>query len=411
MSNKKLASFKQKLTKTNVVRSISGVVVGLLLISLGIGIGDGRIQNGINDLDNSSNRNNLPASLNYAAIQEEYDLIKHNYDGKLSFQAIQNSVQNGLASATGDPYTDYFNASESQSFNDQLNNTFSGIGAELGSNNGNLVVIAPISGNPAAKAGLQPNDVITAINGVSTSGMNADTAAEDIRGPAGTKVTLAITRNNTEHLTLTITRATITLPSVTTKILPGNIGYMQIITFSNDTSGLATQAAQMFKNKGVKGIILDLRDNPGGLVDAAINVSSLWLPGGKTILIQKQDNKVVNTYTATGGDTLNGIPTVVLINDGSASASEITAAALHDNGAAYLIGEKSFGKGTEQSLFSLPNGGEIKITIAHWYTPDNKSIEHIGITPDQTVKLTTADANAGNDTQEAAAISYLQAHN
>jgi carboxyl-terminal processing protease len=209
---------------------------------------------------------------------------------------------------------------------------------------------------------------------------------------------------------VTITRAQITIPSVTWKILSGNIGYIQIAQFGDDTSSLAQQAAQQFKAADVKGVVLDLRDNPGGLVSAAVNVSSLWLPQGKLIMQEKRGSTVLQTYDSTGNDLLKGVPTVVLINDGSASASEITAGALHDNQAAYLIGTTSFGKGSVQELDNLSNGGELKVTIAHWYRPDGKNINHIGITPDETVQLTTAQLAAGNDTQENAAISYLNSH-
>ena len=388
------------------LKVFSLVIIFAGFFTLGIFWGDGRIPNGIEDLLNPSNANNLPASINYSALQQEYDLIKQNYDGKLTAQQLQQGAEAGLANATGDPYTEYFSPSEAKNFNNQLNNTFTGIGAVLGVSNGNIVIISPVSGFPADKAGIQPGDVISSINGTSTSGMNIDTAVNDIRGAAGTKVTLGIIRNG-QHLSFTITRATITVPSVSTKIINGNIGYMQIITFANDTSSLAQNAANMFKSKGVKAIILDLRDNPGGLVDAAINVSSLWLQSGKSIMIQKHDNQVVNTYTSTGNDILNGIPTVVLINGGSASASEITSASLHDNGAAYLIGQKSFGKGTEQQLVPLFDGSELKVTIAHWYTPKNVSIEYKGITPDQTINLGPNQANTSSDSQLNAAIQYL----
>jgi carboxyl-terminal processing protease len=369
-------------------------------------VGSGKIQ--INSL--SKLNNNLPNQLNYSSVNQVYQLIKNDYDGKLTTNQILDGIKEGLASATGDPYTDYFNKTEAAQFNDEINGSFSGIGAELGENNSdNLIVIAPIAGTPAAKAGLQPQDIINAINGQSTSGMTVDAAVDDIRGPNGTKVTLTIVRGASQF-NVTITRAQITIPSVTWKILSGNIGYMQVAEFGNDTSSLAQQAAQQFKSANVKGVILDLRDNPGGLVTAAVNVSSLWLPQGQLIMQEKRGSTVLETYTSTGNDLLQGIPTVVLINDGSASASEITAGALHDHGDAYLIGTTSFGKGSVQEVDNLSNGGELKVTIAHWYRPDGKNINHIGITPDETVQLSPAQQAAGNDTQETAAINYLKTH-
>jgi carboxyl-terminal processing protease len=384
------------------------VGVGLLAIGmfeLGLNVGNGRIAFG----QNQSVLGNLPSNLNYSSLNQVYNDLKQNYDGKLTVAQVLNGAKNGMAQAVGDPYTEYFTPSEAEEFNDELDNSFSGIGAELGANSsGDVEVIAPISGSPAAKASLEPQDIISTINGKSTSGMSPDAAVTYIRGPAGTKVTLGIVRGQTQ-LTLTITRTNITVPSVNTKILSGNVGYMQITTFADDTSTLADQAAQTFVNQDhVKGVILDLRDDPGGLVTAAVNVSSLWLPSGKMIMQEKRGNTVVQTYTSTGSDTLYGIPTVVLINSGSASASEITAGALHDNAGATLIGTKSYGKGVVQELLNLSGGSELKVTVASWYRPDGENINGKGIVPDQVVQLTTAEEQAGNDTQLSAAEAYLQ---
>lgn len=382
------------------LKLIGIAVVAVGIFEVGLNVGDGRIMVG-------QNMTGLPSSLDYASLSQEYTALRENYDGKLTATQLLNGAKAGLAQATNDPYTEYFTASEANEFNDELNNSFSGIGAELGGDsNGDIEIIAPISGSPAAKAGLQPKDIIATINGKSTSGLSPDAAVNEIRGPAGTKVTLGIVRGD-QQLTFTIVRQNITVPTVQTKILNGDIGYMQITTFGNDTSSLATQAANKFASEHVKGIILDLRDNPGGLVTAAVNVSSLWLPSGKTIMQERRGNTVVQTYTSTGADTLQGIPTVVLVNGGSASASEITTGALHDNGAAHVIGTQTFGKGVVQEILNLSGGSELKVTVASWYRPDGQDIEHKGITPDQIVQLTSAEANAGNDTQLNAALAYL----
>lgn len=386
------------------VRIGCGALVAVLIFMLGLNVGEGRIVFGSNGTNGG-----LPNTLNFASVNQVYQALKQNYDGKLTTNKLLDGLKEGLAQATGDPYTEYFNASEAASFNNELNNSFSGIGAELGQDsNGNLEIIAPIDGSPAAKAGLQPKDIISEINGQTTSGLSPDVAADKIRGAAGTKVKLSVIRDNTQTLQFTITRSNIQLPSVTTKILPGNIGYMQISTFADDTASLAQKAANTFEKDHVKGVILDLRDNPGGLVDAAVHVSSLWLPKNATIMQEKRGNTVVQTYTALGGDVLHGIPTAVLVNSGSASASEITAGALHDNGAARIIGTTTYGKGVVQEVIDLSGGAEIKVTVASWYRPDGQSINLKGITPDQTVQLTSSDLQNNNDTQEAAAIAYLQ---
>lgn len=347
----------------------------------------------------------------YTTVNQVYKSLIENYDGKLTETQLENGLKHGLANSTGDPYTAYFTPQEAKEFNNELNNQFSGIGAELGQDSaGNLQVIAPIAGTPAAKAGLQTGDLIAAINGTNTSGMSIDEAVHKIRGPAGSKITLQIVRNKTTPLTLDITRQNITVPSVNTKILPGNVGYMQITSFSDDTVALAQKAAQQFKGQHVKAVVLDLRNDPGGLLDAAVKVSSLWLPQGKLILQEKRGNTVVQSHYAEGGDVLNGIPTVVLTNGGSASASEITAGALHDNGDAYVIGQKSYGKGVVQQLINFGDGSQLKVTVASWYRPDGQNINHRGITPDKAVALpknTTITPGAANDTQLQAAESYL----
>jgi len=383
---------------------VASLVATVAIFILGVNVGNGNI-----DIHFGSGQNSqLPDQLNFSSVNQVYQILKSQYDGKLTTAQLLDGLKGGLANSLNDPYTEYFNATQAKAFNSELQGSFSGIGAELGENSSNEIeIIAPLAGTPAAKAGLQPDDIIVSVNGVSTTNMTIDTAVDDIRGPQGTNVTLQIVRGQTP-MTFKITRKTITVPSVNSKILPGNIGYMQITQFTDDTSSLAQQAAQKFKQAGVKGVILDLRDNPGGEVTAAVNVSSLWLTTGQTIMVEKTGNVVVQTYSSTGNDLLKGIPTVVLVNGGSASASEITASAIHDNHDAYIVGTQTYGKGVVQQINNLSNGGELKVTIAHWYRPDGKSINHIGITPDKVVTITQAQAQAGQDPQETAAITYLQ---
>jgi len=396
--------FSEWFSRSKLTVLVVSVIIIVAVFILGINIGNGNIDIHFGGSQNSQ----LPDQLNYSSVNQVYQVLKSQYDGKLTAAQLLDGLKTGLANSLNDPYTEYFNPTQAKAFNSELQGSFSGIGAELGENSSNEIeVIAPLAGTPAAKAGLQPQDIIVSVNGVSTTSMSIDQAVNDIRGPQGTKVTLQIVRGQTP-IKLTITRETITVPSVTSKILTGNIGYMQISQFTDDTSSLAQQAAQKFEQAGVKGIILDLRANPGGEVNAAVNVSSLWLNDGQTIMVEKTGDTVVQTYSATGNDLLKGIPTVILVNGGSASASEITASALHDNQDAYIIGTQTYGKGVVQQINNLSNGAELKVTIAHWYRPDGKSINHIGITPDKVVTITQAQITAGQDPQEDAAITYLQ---
>lgn len=398
-------SLKSKGLGLKVLRSGVNVIILLAIFILGVNIGNGRIDFRDHKPAVSSN---LPTKLDYSGVDQVYKALKDNYDGKLTQSQLEDGLKHGLATATNDPYTTYFTTKEAKDFSDQLNNSFSGIGAQLGQDSDkNLQVIAPIANLPADKAGVKAKDIITDINGVSTSGLSIEDAVGKIRGKAGTSVTLKIVRDKAEVLSFKIVRADINLPSVTTKTLDGNIGYIQISTFANDTSKLTEEAANKFKAAGVKGIILDLRNDPGGLLDAAVNVSSEWLPQGANVLQEKTGNTVVQSYTALGGNALEGTPTVVLINDGSASASEITAGALHDNKAAYLIGVKSYGKGVVQQLINFRDGSQLKVTVASWYRPNGQNINHKGISPDKEVKISDADAKAGIDTQLQAAQAYL----
>jgi carboxyl-terminal processing protease len=394
-------------SKNRGILKTAGLCVIILCVFLaGLGIGNGAITFG--SAASSANKN-LPDDLDYTSVEKVYDILKANYDGKLDQEKLLDGLKAGLTKASGDPYTQYFNPDETKEFDDELNGTFTGIGAELGQDDdGNLIIVSPIAGFPAEKAGLRPQDMIASIDGTTTNGMTIDEAINRIRGKKDTKVTLRIIRNKSEDLSFTITRDEIRTPSTKWEMVEGNVGLITVNRFSPDTMSLMNQAALELKDKGAKSILLDLRSNPGGLLDAAVDMANMWLPAGKTIVQEKRGGVVSQTYTSDGGAVLRGLPTAILINSGSASASEIVAGALRDNGVATLYGEKSFGKGSVQQIIDLPNGSEVKITIARWYRPNGQNIDKKGIKPDHEVKMTEDDYKQKRDPQKDAALEYLR---
>ena len=396
-----MSEFQTKQTKTEL--STSKKVIILVLVFLGGWLfGAGQMNFKANK---STTQKSLPSNLNYADVERVYDELRSNYDGDLDVNKLMDGLKEGLVAASGDPYTEYMSPDKAKDFSGQLNGTFEGIGAYLGKNDqGNVIVISPVDGFPAEKAGLQPRDVIVAIDGKDSTAYSVDQAVEKIRGPKGTNVKLRVIRNSKEDLSFDIKREQINIPSVESKVINNNIGYIKISRFGDDTSALARKAAEKFKADGVQKVILDLRGNPGGYLDSAVDVSSLWLKD-KTVLTERRDGVTIKTYKTRGSAPLLGIPTIVLIDEGSASASEITAGALRDNNAATLIGVKSFGKGSVQQPQNLDNGGILKVTVARWYTPGGKNIDKQGIQPDKKVEISVDDIKAGRDPQLDAAIS------
>lgn len=385
-----------------IVKLAGMTAILVVVFVVGLSVGSGRLHFG------SAKQKTLPNNFDYSSVEELYDSLKRNFDGNLESKKLLDGIKAGLVQAADDPYTEYLTPDEAKEFNESLSGSFEGIGAELGKDaNGNVVIIAPIANTPAEKAGLLPKDVLVKVNDEDATGWSIEEAKNKIRGKAGTAVKLKMIRDGQKEVEFNITREQINIPSVESKTLPGNIGYIKVSRFSDDTYKLAYQAATQMKQAGVKGVILDVRNDPGGLLETSIDIAGLWLPSGKTILREKQGDTVKQTFVSKGPATLDGVPTVVLINGGSASASEIVAGALKDNKAATLIGEKSFGKGSVQQLINLPGGGVLKVTIAKWYTPNDRNINKEGIEPDNKIDRTEEDFKAGKDPQLDAAIQQL----
>jgi carboxyl-terminal processing protease len=338
-----------------------------------------------------------------------WNTLKDNYvdKGKLDDKTLFYGALKGLVAATGDPYTIFMDPKENQQFEDDLAGTFEGIGAEIGLKNEIITVVSPLNDMPAAKAGLQAGDQIFAINGTTTAGMTVDEAVRQIRGPKDTKVTLTIFRKGEKDTKdYIITRGIIIVKSVKTELRADGLYVISVSAFNNDTWGLFKEATTDVLAKKPKGLIIDLRNNPGGYLDTAVDMSSEWITEGPVVIEKFSDTKQ-DKYMTTGSAKLKDIPTVVLINKGSASASEIVAGALQDNKKATIVGEKSYGKGSVQSLIDLGDGSSIKITIAKWLTPNGLSINDQGITPDQEVLIKEEDVKNEKDPQMQRAIDIL----
>lgn len=318
-----------------------------------------------------------------SSLRQTYKELKLNFDGELNDKKLIEGANRGLVEAAGDPYTVFLDKNEAKEFEKDLEGTFSGIGAELGKKDDKLVVISALDSSPAKKAGLQPNDIVARVNGADSSDWSIDKAVSKIRGKEGTKVKLTLVRGE-EVIDLTITRDTITDPSVKTEEKDG-VGIIRISSFGEKTSELTRQAAEKFKNK--KGIIVDLRGNGGGYLQSAQEIASLWIDEGEAIVTERVGGEVRQTHNANGDNILGNVPTVVLIDQGSASASEIVAGALKDAKKATLVGQRSFGKGSVQNMIDLANGAKLKVTIAKWYTPSGRNIGKSGIMPDIKVAI------------------------
>jgi len=348
----------------------------------------------------------LSQNLDFNSTEKVYDLLKNKYDGKLDTQSLQDGLLKGLVDASGDPYTTYMSAKEAALFNDDLNGTFTGIGAELIQQNGNVMVSTPLSGFPAEKAGVRARDIIYKINDEDATKLSIGEAVKKIRGDAGSTVKLTLIRDGAQ-IEVPIVRAKITVASVESSVLEGNVGYIKISRFGDDTADLANKAAQDFKSKNVTKVIVDLRNNGGGLLDSAVKVAGIWMDN-QVVVVEKEGGRTKSTLKTGNNPILNNVETVILINEGSASASEILAGALHDHGVAKLVGEKTYGKGSVQEIVDLEDGAQLKVTVAHWFTPKGVNVNKEGIKPDEEVKLTEEDFSNSRDPQKDWALQELK---
>lgn len=324
-------------------------------------------------------------------------LLDFYYDeSKLDLKKLEAGATKGFVAAINDPYTVFMTPEESKDFTNDLEGELEGIGAELEVKNGKLIVVAPLKNSPAEKAGIKPGDIIFKINGGLAQDMTLYEAVRRIRGKQGTQVTLTIVRETLANpFDLTITRSAIQIDSITLKRLDGDIFHLAINQFNDHTKREFETAVEKIILEKAKGLIIDVRGNGGGYLDISIDILSELISGKKPVVtIKKRDPKQNEVVQTSGSGRLADIPLAILVDKGSASASEIVAGAVQDYKRGVLIGEKTFGKGSVQQIETLGDGSSLRITIAKWFTPLDRSIDEIGITPDKEVKLTDQDVDA-----------------
>lgn len=340
--------------------------------------------------------------VDFSLFWKVWDLLKEKHvdKDKLNAQDLVYGAIEGMLKATDDPYTEFFNPKDSQSFSQDIEGSFEGIGVELGVKDNILTVIAPLDGSPAQQAGMRSGDKILKVDGKAIADMTVDQAISHIRGKKGTSVVLTVLHDGDKNTTdITVVRDTIEVKSVDVSFKDDGIAYVRISQFADNTDKEFDEAMNQIIAKGSKGIILDLRDDPGGLLNKAVNIASRLIPDHQVVVTEEDSNGKRDSLYTNGGDKLSSLPIVVLINGGSASASEILSGALKDDRGVKLVGEKSFGKGCVQELIDLPGGSSVKITVAKWLTPSGSYIMDKGITPDFEVKLSEDDLKNKKDPQ------------
>ncbi len=345
--------------------------------------------------------------IDFSNVEKTYQALASNFDGEIDKQKIIDGASKGLVEAVGDKYTEYMTSKEAEEFNKSLSGDVgTGIGVELAKDGDSVKVVRVLAKNPAESAGILAGDVISKVNGEDVSKENTSEISKKIRGDAGTTVKIGVVRGN-EKKELSVTRAKIENPSVELSKKDG-VATLSIYRFDSETGVLAKKYAEEIKNEGISKVILDLRGNGGGYVQAAKTVASLWLEKNALIVSEKTGSKTVEEIRATGDNPLKGIKTVILLDGSSASASEIVAGALKEHKAAQIVGEKSYGKGSVQTTIDMSNGALLKVTIAKWFTPSGKNISNNGISPDIKVSAPKGESYLLNDIQKNKALEILK---
>ncbi len=391
------------------------LIAGTLLISLGIFAGGaffGYSQRPAVERVMSlfNKETGQPADTDFSPFWNAWTDIKAKYvdSAKTNDQQMVWGAIEGLVKSLGDPYSVFFPPQENKSFQQELQGNFGGVGMEIGMKNNVIVVIAPLKGTPAFRAGIKSGDAILKIDDKSTADMTPEDAARLIRGKEGSKVKITILpKDQQEPKEITLTRETIQIPTLDTEKRTDGIFVIKLYNFSADSPNLFRNALREFYLSGDKKLILDLRGNPGGYLDAAVDMASWFLPLGKVVAREKFSSGEEDIFRSKGYGTFPDVSMVILVNEGSASASEILAGALQEQGVAKLVGTKTFGKGSVQELIPVTGDTSLKLTIAKWLTPNGRSISQQGLDPDVKVEITKKDLDASRDPQLDKAVEIL----
>ena len=349
----------------------------------------------------------------FAPFWEVWDLVKNQYvDQPVDEKEMMRGAIRGMLESLGDEHTSYMDPDQFRQANMQMEGDYEGIGAWVDTTGEYLVIVSPMPDSPAEKAGLKPGDTIVAVDGEDMTGIDGNLVLRRILGPAGTEVTLTVRREGQEEtFDVTITRARIVVPSVTSEMLDNNIAYVQILTFGDDTTPDLKDALEELMAQNPQGLILDLRNNGGGYLQTAIEVVSQFVSNG-VVMYEEYGDGTRQTFEALTRGLATDIPLVVLVNEGTASASEITAGAIQDLKRGTLVGVTTFGKGSVQNWIPLENDeGAVRVTIARWLTPNGRQIHKVGLEPDVVVEMTDEDIEAERDPQLDKAIEILTGGN
>ena len=362
-----------------------------------------------------SNGTLMPAVIDFSPLWKSWNVINEKFVPATTTNPVTDEEKlygtiAGLAGSLGDPYTVFLPPEDAEIFEDDISGNFEGVGMEIGIRDNILTVIAPLKGNPAERAGIKTGDKIVKIDDTPTDGMTIDRAVKLIRGPGGTAINLTIFREGeSELLEILVVRDVIQIPTTETELTDNGIFVIRLFNFSASSPNLFREALREFIETNTDKMILDLRGNPGGFLEAAIDMASWYLPAGKVIVTEDfGGNNKPRIHRSKGYNIFNNnLKMTILVNQGSASASEILAGALSQHGKATIVGDKTFGKGSVQELVKITPDTSLKVTVARWLTPNGKSISDGGVTPDVEVELTPEDFEAGIDPQFDKAVEIL----